>query len=111
MALQTSLTVRFTIAGDDESTGLVLDLRETPVQLGKESYYGFVPVTPDSIICARMDGPGMSKEHRDLPPEAVKLYGSYLVLLFEQPLMRHEDHYTVEIVFGFNGAELPDLTE
>jgi len=118
MALQTSLGVRFTIAGDGESSTLVLDLRETPVQMGREPQYGFLQRMPDSILSALMDGPGMSKEHRDLldstaDPEhcAVKLYGAYLVLLFEQPLMRSAEHYTVEIVFGYAGTALPEIVD
>lgn len=105
MALQIGIGAHLAIFGDGESKNIVLDLRSTLFRL--EDRYDFLPILPDSIVSVRIGGPNISPEITNQIDG--KLYGTYLVLFFKTPLLLNKDPYTVEIVFGYLGVELPTI--
>lgn len=106
MALQTSVAVRITIRGDGISQKMVLDLRTTLVQYVNASYC-VLPVLPQSIITASIAGPNLSPEAQ-LPEVVAKLDGPILSMMFNQKLMDNKDHYTVDLILGYDSIPEPE---
>lgn len=109
MSLQTSVAIRITIRGDGVSKQVTLDLRTTLVQYVNASYV-ILPVMPASVITASVGGPNLSPESQ-LPEVMTNLDGPLLKLSFSQILLDHKDHYTVDLVLGYDSVPAPKPEE